>query len=139
MEVAGEKGRVCVTGAGGYVASWLVKLLLSNGYKVGIPYDSFFVCVCVRIKSSRVQDDTGISLVPRCQTLCEDTRLTGEEKNAHLRKLEKASENLQLFKADLLDYDTLKAAFAACEGVFHVASPVPATKIVDPEASLLHA
>ncbi|KAG0468996.1 hypothetical protein HPP92_018324 [Vanilla planifolia] len=26
--------RVCVTGAGGFVASWLVKLLLSNGYKV---------------------------------------------------------------------------------------------------------
>lgn len=31
----GEKGRVvCVTGAGGYVASWVVKLLLSKGYIV---------------------------------------------------------------------------------------------------------
>ncbi|CAL5331974.1 unnamed protein product [Camellia sinensis] len=29
-----EKGTVCVTGAGGYVASWLVKLLLSNGYSI---------------------------------------------------------------------------------------------------------
>ncbi|XP_047329240.1 cinnamoyl-CoA reductase 1-like [Impatiens glandulifera] len=28
------KGSVCVTGAGGYVASWLIKLLLSNGYTV---------------------------------------------------------------------------------------------------------
>lgn len=28
------KGVVCVTGAGGYIASWLVKLLLSDGYKV---------------------------------------------------------------------------------------------------------
>ena len=25
---------VCVTGAGGYIASWLVKLLLSRGYTV---------------------------------------------------------------------------------------------------------
>ncbi|KAK3014334.1 hypothetical protein RJ639_008927 [Escallonia herrerae] len=29
-----EKWTVCVTGAGGYVASWLVKLLLSNNYTV---------------------------------------------------------------------------------------------------------
>ncbi|KAK3232093.1 hypothetical protein Dsin_003974 [Dipteronia sinensis] len=29
-----EKGRVCVTGAGGYLASWVVKHLLSNGYFV---------------------------------------------------------------------------------------------------------
>lgn len=28
------KGLVCVTGAGGYIASWLVKRLLSDGYKV---------------------------------------------------------------------------------------------------------
>lgn len=29
-----DKGVVCVTGAGGFVASWLVKLLLSKGYTV---------------------------------------------------------------------------------------------------------
>ncbi|ONK70190.1 uncharacterized protein A4U43_C05F31190 [Asparagus officinalis] len=29
-----EKRRVCVTGAGGFIASWLVKLLLSKGYMV---------------------------------------------------------------------------------------------------------
>ncbi|XP_038987263.1 cinnamoyl-CoA reductase 1-like isoform X3 [Phoenix dactylifera] len=102
MEVAGEKGRVFVTGAGGYVGSWLVKLLLSNGYKV----------------HGTVRD-------------------LSDEKNAHLRKFEKASENLQLFKADVLHYDTLKAAFAGCEGVFHVASPVPATKVLDPELELI--
>ncbi|NP_001148612.1 dihydroflavonol-4-reductase isoform 1 [Zea mays] len=31
---SGERETVCVTGAGGYIASWLVKLLLSRGYAV---------------------------------------------------------------------------------------------------------
>lgn len=29
-----ENQRVCVTGSGGYIASWLVKFLLSRGYTV---------------------------------------------------------------------------------------------------------
>ncbi|KAL0906319.1 hypothetical protein M5K25_024803 [Dendrobium thyrsiflorum] len=29
-----ELRRVCVTGAGGFIGSWLVKLLLSEGYEV---------------------------------------------------------------------------------------------------------
>ncbi|KAL5848052.1 hypothetical protein ACOSQ3_011576 [Xanthoceras sorbifolium] len=97
-----EKGRVCVTGAGGYLASWAVKLLLSNGY---------FVHGTVR--------------EPR------------DEKNAHLYKLDKASDSLKLFKADLLDYDSLYSAIVGCNGVFHVASPVPATKVPNPEAKVL--
>ena len=31
---AGSRETVCVTGAGGFIASWLVKLLLSRGYAV---------------------------------------------------------------------------------------------------------
>ncbi|WVZ94796.1 hypothetical protein U9M48_040646 [Paspalum notatum var. saurae] len=31
MEAAADRGTVCVTGAGGFLASWLVKLLLSTG------------------------------------------------------------------------------------------------------------
>ncbi|KAK9215441.1 hypothetical protein WN944_007446 [Citrus x changshan-huyou] len=73
-----EKGKVCVTGAGGYLASWVVKLLLSKDY---------FVRGTVREPS--------------------------DEKNTHLYKLEKASENLKLFKADLLDYDSVKSAVDA--------------------------
>ncbi|MQM09355.1 hypothetical protein Taro_042224 [Colocasia esculenta] len=33
--MAGTGKVVCVTGAGGFVASWLVKVLLSEGYTVG--------------------------------------------------------------------------------------------------------
>ncbi|KAK2997270.1 hypothetical protein RJ639_025023 [Escallonia herrerae] len=68
-----EKGTVCVTGAGGYVASWLVKLLLSNNYTV----------------HGTVRDP----------------------------EIEKASENLKLFKANLLDYTSLSAAITGCQGV----------------------
>lgn len=58
-------------------------------------------------------------------------------KNAHLQKLEKASDNLKLFKVDMLNYDDVASAIAGCEGVFHVASPVISTKVPDPEAGTL--
>ncbi|KAG1326808.1 cinnamoyl-CoA reductase 1 [Cocos nucifera] len=99
MEKLGEKRRVCVTGAGGFIASCLVKALLDKGFMV----------------HGTVRDPS-------------------DEKNAHLKKLENASENLQLFKADLLDYNAVASAIAGCEGVFHVASPVPSTKVPNPEA-----
>ncbi|KAF5767198.1 putative NAD-dependent epimerase/dehydratase, NAD(P)-binding domain superfamily [Helianthus annuus] len=83
--------RVCITGAGGYIGSWVVKLLLSKGYMV----------------NGTVRDP------------CDET------KNGHLKKLENAEERLHLFKADLLDFESLCAAFAGCSGVLHVASPVP--------------
>ncbi|RZC45799.1 hypothetical protein C5167_038753 [Papaver somniferum] len=62
--------------------------------------------------------------------------LAGDEKNDHLRKLEKAAENLQLFKVELLDYNSLHAAIAECNGVFHVASPVPADRVANPEVDI---
>uniref|UniRef100_A0A0E0B4R0 NAD-dependent epimerase/dehydratase domain-containing protein n=1 Tax=Oryza glumipatula TaxID=40148 RepID=A0A0E0B4R0_9ORYZ len=94
--------RVCVTGAGGFIGSWLVKLLLSRGYAVHA------------------------TLRDPC-----------DPKNAHLKQLDGASEMLSLFKADVLDAGELSAAIAGCEGVFHVASPVPGDKIVDPELEVM--
>lgn len=94
--------RVCVTGGGGYVASWLIKLLLSRGYAVHA------------------------TLRHPC-----------DPKNAHLMRLDGAAANLRLFKADVLDHAALAAAVAGCEGVFHVASPVPADKIVNPETQVM--
>ena len=58
-----EKGRVCVTGADGYIATQVVKLLLSKGY----------------IVHGTVRDPS-------------------DGKDADLKKLEKASENLKLFQ-----------------------------------------
>lgn len=62
------------------------------------------------------------------------------DKHAHMKKLDKASENLKLFKADLLDYESLRTAIQGCDGVFHVASPVPYDPVPNPEAriSLIH-
>ncbi|KAK6245985.1 hypothetical protein SCA6_009075 [Theobroma cacao] len=92
----GGRERVCVTGAGGFLASWILKFLLLKGYHV----------------HGTVRDP-------------------GDEKNAHLKKLDKASENLQLFQTDLLNSDGLCAAIAGCTGVFHVASPVPPADAVE--------
>ncbi|KAJ0966967.1 hypothetical protein J5N97_023884 [Dioscorea zingiberensis] len=80
---------VCVTGAGGYIASWLVKALLMNGYNV----------------RGSVRDP-------------ED-----KKKNGHLKGLEGAEERLTLYKADVMDFESLRSAFDGCRGVFHVASP----------------
>ncbi|KAG8075253.1 hypothetical protein GUJ93_ZPchr0006g40929 [Zizania palustris] len=48
-----------------------------------------------------------------------------------------AGERLRLFKADMMDYASVAAAVAGCCGVFHVASPVPSTKPLNPDAEVL--
>uniref|UniRef100_A0A0E0NMN1 NAD-dependent epimerase/dehydratase domain-containing protein n=1 Tax=Oryza rufipogon TaxID=4529 RepID=A0A0E0NMN1_ORYRU len=82
-----EEEVVCVTGAGGFIGSWVVKELLLRGYRV-----------------------RGTARDP--------------SKNAHLLALDGAGERLTLCRADVLDCESLRAAFAGCHGVFHVASPV---------------
>ncbi|XP_047074351.1 cinnamoyl-CoA reductase 1-like [Lolium rigidum] len=105
MEPAGatKTTRVCVTGAGGFIASWLVRRLLSGG-------------------------DCAVHGT---------VRDPGDPKNDHLRALDGAGERLRLFEADVLDYASVASAVAGCDGVFHVASPVPATKSNNPEVELL--
>ncbi|XP_048129601.1 cinnamoyl-CoA reductase 1-like [Rhodamnia argentea] len=89
---------LCVTGAGGSLASRVVKILLSQGY----------IILCT------VRDPS-------------------DAKYAHLKELDKASEKLRLFKADLLDYNSLRLAIEGCCGVLHVASPVPSSSVSNPE------
>ncbi|CAO2169000.1 unnamed protein product [Urochloa humidicola] len=80
---------VCVTGAGSFIGSWVVKELLLRGYRV-----------------------RGTARDP------------ADGKNAHLLALEGAKERLTLCRADVLDYESLRAAFRGCHGLFHVASPL---------------
>ncbi|KAJ1259965.1 hypothetical protein BS78_10G195800 [Paspalum vaginatum] len=94
---------VCVTGAGGFVASWLVERLLATGR----------------------------------YTVHGTVRDPGDAKSAHLPALDGAAERLRLFRADVLDYGSVAAAIAGCDGVFHVACPVPDYALADPEAELL--
>ncbi|KAL6658923.1 hypothetical protein ACP70R_002963 [Stipagrostis hirtigluma subsp. patula] len=63
--------------------------------------------------------------------------MISDEKNAHLMALEHAGDRLQLFKADMLDYVSVESAVAGCEGVFHVASPVPYGQPPNPEADVI--
>jgi hypothetical protein len=59
----------------------------------------------------------------------------GSKKYEHLLKLERASENLTLFKADILNYESVYKAIVGCSAVFHVASPVPSTVVPNPEVT----
>lgn len=57
-----------------------------------------------------------------------------DDKYAHLRSMENAAENLKLFKADILDFDSILAAVEGCDGALHIATPVPPNSVANPEA-----
>nr|CAB3481078.1 unnamed protein product [Digitaria exilis] len=101
QQQSGNGQTVCVTGAAGYIASWLVKLLLEKGYTV---------------KGTR--HTLVLNVLEFLVAMADDP------KNAHLKALDGAAERLILCKADLLDYDAICRAVQGCQGVFHTASPV---------------
>ncbi|RLN12877.1 cinnamoyl-CoA reductase 2-like [Panicum miliaceum] len=86
---------VRVTGAGGFVGSWLVERLLAAGRDRMCDDDRFDLCA-------------------------------SDAKNAHLAALDGAGERLRLFRADLLDYDSVAKAVAGCDDIFHVELLAPA-------------
>jgi cinnamoyl-CoA reductase len=47
-----------------------------------------------------------------------------DPKNDHLRAFDGAVDRLVLLRADLMEPETLVAAFTGCEGIFHAASPL---------------
>ncbi|KAG6762361.1 hypothetical protein POTOM_032856 [Populus tomentosa] len=95
--MSGEGKVVCVTGGSGYIASWLVKLLLLRGYTV----------------KATVRD-------PRYDDLYSDD----PKRTEHLLNLDGAKERLHLFKANLVEEGSFDPVVDGCESVFHVASPV---------------
>ncbi|KAI5062083.1 hypothetical protein GOP47_0022622 [Adiantum capillus-veneris] len=60
-----------------------------------------------------------------------------EQETGHLLKFEGAHERLELFQADLLDYQAIASAIGKSVGVFHVASPCFLHQPKDPQKELL--
>ncbi|KAH0894977.1 hypothetical protein HID58_057406 [Brassica napus] len=111
-----EEKTVCVTGASGYIASWIVKLLLLRGYTV---------------KASVRDPSLSLFSIQSHSKTTYDPR-----KTEHLLALEGAEERLQLFKANLLEEGSFDSAIDGCQGVFHTASPFY-HDVKDPQAELL--
>ncbi|GAU35697.1 hypothetical protein TSUD_258720 [Trifolium subterraneum] len=109
----GANKKVCVTGAGGFVASWLVKA--SSFQRLLCPWNCQTTCVC----------------------MYDFDHTAGSKKYEHLLKLERASENITLFEADILNYESVYKAIVGCSAVFHVASPVPSTVVPNPEVEVI--
>ncbi|RVX12283.1 Tetraketide alpha-pyrone reductase 1 [Vitis vinifera] len=92
-----QKMKVYVTGASGFLASWLVKRHLLSGYHViGTVRDPEKIMIM-----SRKWQEAGTSV-----------------------GLEGARERLTLARADLMEEGGFDRAIMGCHGVFHTASPV---------------
>ncbi|CAA7047210.1 unnamed protein product [Microthlaspi erraticum] len=117
---------VCVTGASGYIASWIVKLLLLRGYTV----------------KGTVRDPVGKIIdmcyhaILKCTFMYIYCSPEDQKKTGHLLALDGAKERLKLFKANLLEEGSFEHAIDGCDAVFHTASPVTLTA-ADPQAELI--
>jgi len=94
--------KVLVTGGTGYLASWIIKMLLDEG-----------VIVHTTVRNPKDND-----------------------KIAHLKKIDKSNQ-LKIFKADLLETNGFKEAMQGCEFVIHTASPFFMAGFKDPEKELI--
>jgi len=112
--------KVCVTGASGFLASWLIKRLLSSGYHVtGTVRDLGFSLTFSSIFQKNVHKHLCILFV-----YGGGIHAGKQKKYEYLWSLEGATERLQLVQADLMEEGSFDNAIMGCKGVFHVASPV---------------
>lgn len=130
--VMSGKGPVVVTGASGFVGSWLVMKLLQAGYTV----------------RATVRDPCELSLslntlfFHQARLLCRS--LDGNVANfifpanvgktKPLLELPGSKERLSVWKADLSEEGSFDEAIKGCTGVFHVATPMD-FESKDPEVS----
>ncbi|XP_021312992.1 cinnamoyl-CoA reductase 1 isoform X1 [Sorghum bicolor] len=114
MAAAGDAGGllVCVTGASGFIGSWLVRCLLDRGYTVHATVKNLLA----RPAESFAAEDEG--------------------ETKHLQAMGGADARLRLFQMDLVDPASVQPAIEGAHGVFHLASPM-ILQAEDPEKELL--
>ncbi|RVW25104.1 Cinnamoyl-CoA reductase 1 [Vitis vinifera] len=122
-----SSGVVCVTGASGYIASWLVKLLLQRGYTVKA---SVRDPICDH-RSFKQRRAFPVPVIAPFYFPTDDPK-----KTEHLLSLDGAKERLHLFKANLLEEGSFDSIVEGCVGVFHTASPF-FHAVTDPQAELI--
>ncbi|XP_056683346.1 phenylacetaldehyde reductase-like isoform X1 [Spinacia oleracea] len=123
----GERKKVCVTGASGFIASWIVKLLLHRGYSVnGTVLRQTYNCMFVNY---------GVVHITYIIYYIYYIYVDDPNEVEQLVGLEGAKERLELFEANLMVEGSFDSAIHGCDGVFHSACPVK-LQVCDPHAGL---
>lgn len=122
----GKAGPVVVTGASGFVGSWLVMKLLQAGYTVR---------ATVRNPCEHALSQTHQAFTFRSLVFLLGLNLPADVgKTKPLRELPGAKERLSIWRADLSEEGSFDEAISGCTGVFHVATPMDFDS-KDPEVS----
>ncbi|GAB4835236.1 hypothetical protein Ancab_000145 [Ancistrocladus abbreviatus] len=108
---------VCVTGASGFIGSWLVQRILLRGYTVN--------ATVIDLNFTKSAN----------KFLCKSKNASDPKHTGHLLAMDKAKERLHLFQANLLEDGSFDSDVGS-QGVFHLASPVVANP-KDPQAEIL--